>query len=324
MILCADERLFQCDPNAECVNKVGTYGCQCLAGYDGDGKTCINRDECALGVDSCDSNAQCFDTDGSFTCACNAGYEGDGMACADKNECLNPLDNDCSESGKICFNTVGSFECRTPATPVPTPALPLTTCPDGVAFSPILGNGGTTLSISSEDDANEIVNLGFDFKWLGGDTAVRRVRVSTNGQINIRSDDSDTGYGRPAPIGAYGKPRIAVAKEDLNPRSGGNVATLINMGTGSVVISWEQVNFYRSVGDVNAQAELFANDAVNICYGEGDMAGHVFAAGTEGGGVNDPYWNGGDVAIPISDDEYFDSDGITSSWPTNKCYCYTS
>ena len=111
---CADESLFQCDPNAECVNKVGTYDCQCLAGYDGDGKTCTNLDECALGVDSCDSNAECFDTDGSFTCACNAGYEGDGIVCADTNECLNPLDNDCSESGKICFNTVGSFECRTP------------------------------------------------------------------------------------------------------------------------------------------------------------------------------------------------------------------
>ena len=74
---------------------------------------------------------------------------------------------------------------------------------------------------------------------------------------------------------------------------------------------------------MNAQAELFANSAVNICYGEGDMAEQVFAAGIEGGGVNDPYWNGGDVAIPLSDDEFFDSDGITSSWPTNKCYYFT-
>ena len=78
---CADESLFQCDPNAKCVNKVGNYDCQCLAGYKGDGKTCINLDECALGIDSCDSNAQCSDTDGSFTCTCNAGYEGDGMTC---------------------------------------------------------------------------------------------------------------------------------------------------------------------------------------------------------------------------------------------------
>ena len=42
------------------------------------------------------------------------------MACADKNECLHPLDNDCAESGKICFSTVGSFGCRalTPTTPL--------------------------------------------------------------------------------------------------------------------------------------------------------------------------------------------------------------
>jgi hypothetical protein len=111
---CGDEKLFQCDPNAKCVNMVGTYEYECLAGFKGDGKTCINLDECALGIDTCDSNAECFDTDGSFTCACNAGYEGDGTACADINECLNPLDNDCSESGKICFNTVGSFECLKP------------------------------------------------------------------------------------------------------------------------------------------------------------------------------------------------------------------
>ena len=138
---CGDETLFQCDPNSQCFNLVGTYRCQCIAGYEGDGKTCINLDECALGVDSCDSNAQCFDTDGSFTCACNAGYEGDGMACTDKNECLNLLDNDCAESGKICFNTVGSFGCRTPTPPTlqrqrePTIALiqlrsPLTTFSD--------------------------------------------------------------------------------------------------------------------------------------------------------------------------------------------------
>ena len=59
---CADERVFQCDPNAKCVKEIGTYGCQCLAGYEGNGKRCINLDECALGVDSCDSNAQCSDS----------------------------------------------------------------------------------------------------------------------------------------------------------------------------------------------------------------------------------------------------------------------
>ena len=35
----------------------------------------------------------------------------------DENECLNPLDNDCTELGKICTNTIGSFGCRTPTPP---------------------------------------------------------------------------------------------------------------------------------------------------------------------------------------------------------------
>ena len=82
-------------------------------------------------------------TDGSFTCTCNAGYEGDPMACADKNECLNPLDNDCTESGKICFNTVGSFGCQTPATPAASPSvsiLPSVSLQPSVSDQPLLSS----------------------------------------------------------------------------------------------------------------------------------------------------------------------------------------
>lgn len=34
---------FTCDPNAHCVNTVGSHGCQCNEGYTGDGKTCTGR-----------------------------------------------------------------------------------------------------------------------------------------------------------------------------------------------------------------------------------------------------------------------------------------
>ena len=88
-----------------------------------------------------------------------------------------------------------------------------------------------------------MVNLGFDFKWLGGDTAVRQVHVSTNGQINIRSDDSGVNCCVADPISVYGGPRIAVAQADLNPTQSGDLAILIK--TGSVVFSWEQVNFFE-------------------------------------------------------------------------------
>lgn len=30
----------RCDANANCLNNIGSYGCQCLAGYTGNGITC--------------------------------------------------------------------------------------------------------------------------------------------------------------------------------------------------------------------------------------------------------------------------------------------
>jgi hypothetical protein len=158
---------------------------------------------------------------------------------------------------------------------------------------------------------------------LGGNTTVSQLIVSTNGQINIRSNDYFSNCCNADPIGAYGKPRIAVAQEDLHPGTGGDISTLVKTGPDSIMVSWENVRFYYDRGSVNAQAELFANGAVNICYGEGNTAGNSFAAGIEGGGRNDPYWSGDAVAIPLPDDEHFNSNGITSSWPTNKCYCFT-
>jgi hypothetical protein len=129
-------------------------------------------------------------------------------------------------------------------------------------------------------------------------------------------------------IGSVGYPRIAVVQTDLLPRVRGDIVTLTRVTLDSFLFSWENVAFSRDrisgdgVGNVNAQAELFANGAVNICYGQGDIAGKRFAAGIEGG-VNDPYWTEGAVQYPLPDDQFFSSDGITVIWPTNTCYCFT-
>lgn len=34
------DRIDRCDPNAMCVNEVGTYSCQCKLGFEGNGYYC--------------------------------------------------------------------------------------------------------------------------------------------------------------------------------------------------------------------------------------------------------------------------------------------
>jgi hypothetical protein len=157
---------------------------------------------------------------------------------------------------------------------------------------------------------------------VGSDNTVRQVQVSKKCQINILSDDTSTTYDA-QPIGDYGRPRIAVAQADLYPEAGDGI--FVKSGRRSIMVSWENVPFFINGGEVNAQAELFANGAVNICYGEGNIPdGESFAAGIEGGGDLVPYFKGDAVAIPLSDDDYFDATtGIADYiWPMNKCYCF--
>ena len=77
---CADNT-HDCDANASCTDTIGSYTCECDAGYSGDGLNCSNDNECTDNTDNCDANASCTDTEGSFTCSCNDGYSGDGISC---------------------------------------------------------------------------------------------------------------------------------------------------------------------------------------------------------------------------------------------------
>ncbi|XP_066473183.1 nidogen-1 [Tiliqua scincoides] len=76
---------------ARCIYSGGSsYICACLAGFLGDGRSCIDIDECQQ--NRCHPNAICYNSPGSFSCQCNAGYRGDGFQCVlgelEKTKCL--------------------------------------------------------------------------------------------------------------------------------------------------------------------------------------------------------------------------------------------
>ena len=62
----------------------------------GDGKTCLDINECQTDNGGCDAvNGECINTQPGNNCTCAEGYEGDGVTCTNINECdlvPNPCD----------------------------------------------------------------------------------------------------------------------------------------------------------------------------------------------------------------------------------------
>lgn len=121
-----------CSTESTCINGFGTWECVCNEGFEGDGFTCNNIDECERGLDDCDPNATCTDTIGSYRCTCNEGWEGSGVFCRDVNECAEGT-HGCGV-GEVCVNRIGApnlCECL-PGWTRPAPGEPCAVrCGDG-------------------------------------------------------------------------------------------------------------------------------------------------------------------------------------------------
>ncbi|XP_068201567.1 uncharacterized protein [Palaemon carinicauda] len=63
-----------CSAKAKCIDGVLSYSCVCLPGYEGDGITCEDINECTTGTHNCNSRATCTNTIGSYNCTCRPPY----------------------------------------------------------------------------------------------------------------------------------------------------------------------------------------------------------------------------------------------------------
>ena len=102
------EGMAQCSVKASCTNTPGSFSCKCIAGYQGDGKNCLDKNECSSGQ-YCARDADCRNTDGSYTCSCKPGFHGDGFSCRDVDECREGI-HSCHAKAQ-CSNTWGSYSC---------------------------------------------------------------------------------------------------------------------------------------------------------------------------------------------------------------------
>lgn len=77
-----------------CSNKPGSFDCKCVDGYEGDGRTCLDIDECELIESSqpdelvdyrlrygCPLDAICTNWPGSFRCECESGFQNTSNKC---------------------------------------------------------------------------------------------------------------------------------------------------------------------------------------------------------------------------------------------------
>ncbi|XP_050998501.1 nidogen-2 [Acomys russatus] len=90
-----------CDTTAKCHPGTGAdYTCECTPGFQGDGRSCVDINECATGFHRCGPNSVCVNLVGSYRCACRSGY----AFADDQHTCIlvAPPPNPCQDGSHTC------------------------------------------------------------------------------------------------------------------------------------------------------------------------------------------------------------------------------
>ena len=114
-ITCSDMNECNLTPclrnNTYCVNTAGSFLCKCIEGFTRVNFVCSDINECNT-TNKCDKNSKCINTNGSYMCECNVGYRGNGTVCNDINECTSSIGlMENCDKNAFCVNVEGSFSC---------------------------------------------------------------------------------------------------------------------------------------------------------------------------------------------------------------------
>ena len=119
-----------CHYQANCIDTIDSFTCECKDGWHGDGQKCDDVDECAKGTHGCPDNSRCSNGIGSeFTCLCVDGYQMEGGICVDIDECTAPspsrrkrrglfvsnignLGDLCPAETSKCINEINGYRCE--------------------------------------------------------------------------------------------------------------------------------------------------------------------------------------------------------------------
>ena len=99
-----------CHAQATCRDTAAGFECTCRPGYTGDGRACLDVDECATGdtPGPCHENAVCTNIPASFSCTCKPGFAGNGVDTCRFEGCLaGECQNGGSCVGGVCQCAAG-------------------------------------------------------------------------------------------------------------------------------------------------------------------------------------------------------------------------